>query len=488
MVPFTSLHLDARRREPLHRQLYAEIRGAVLGGRLAAGARLPSTRELATELGISRNTVAGAFDQLMAEGYLEGKVGSGTFVTDLGAKAGGELRPPRRDRLELSARGRMLAGTRVAGSLELATARPFRTGVPALDAFPRELWARIAARVARRARADVMSYGTAAGYLPLRQAIAEYVRAARGVRCAAEQVIVTSGSQQALDLAARVLLDPGDMAWVEDPGYLGARGAFQAAGVVCAPVRLDEEGLSVSDGEALAPRARMAYVCPSHQYPMGMTMSLTRRMALLEWARRRRAWIVEDDYDSEFRYTGRPLSSLQGLDTADRVIYTGTFSKVLFPALRLGYLVAPVAVVEAMARARAVADRQCQGMDQAVVAEFMNGGHFARHIRRMRSLYAERQEALVSESRRELGGLLDVAPSSAGMHLRGFLPAGANDREASRALGEAGVIAAPLSLYAMRHAPPPGLVLGYSGTNPRQIREGVRKVAEVLGRPAGIPV
>ncbi len=482
MVPFTSLHLDARRSAPLHRQLYAEIRGAVLSGRLAAGARLPSTRSLAADLGVSRNTVAAAFDQLMAEGYLEGKVGSGTFVTDLGAKASGGAAPHsgRRDAALLSARGRMLAQSRAAPSTEVATARAFRPGVPALDAFPRELWARLSARVARRARAEVLSYGNPAGYFPLRQAIADYLRAARGVRCSVEQVIVTAGSQQALDLSARVLLDAGDTAWVEDPGYLGVRGAFGAAGVNCAAVAVDEEGLSVAEGEAHAPEARLAYVSPSHQYPMGMTMSLGRRMALLEWARRRRAWIVEDDYDSEFRYAGRPLASLQGLDTADRVIYTGTFSKVLFPALRLGYMVVPQAVADAFASARALADRQSQGLEQSVVAQFLSEGHFARHVRRMRALYAARQEALVSEGRRELAGLMQIPPADAGMHLLGWLPAKTSDTAAARAVAAAGVVAPPISLYAARQRPRPGLILGYACVNSRQIREGVRKLAIAL--------
>jgi len=296
-----------------------------------------------------------------------------------------------------------------------------------------------------------------------------------------EQVVVTSGSQQALDLAARVLLDAGETAWVEDPSYLGVRGAFQAAGVVCAPVALDAEGLSVADGEARAPEARMVYVSPSHQYPMGMTMSLGRRMALLEWARRRRAWIVEDDYDSEFRYAGRPLASLQGLDTADRVIYTGTFSKVLFPALRLGYMVAPEGVAAALASAKALVDRQSPGLDQALVAEFLAEGHFARHVRRMRGLYRERQEVLVSEARRELAGRLDVEPSEAGMHVIGWLRGGLDDREAARAALTAGVATTALSAYRVRARVGAGLVMGYACVGPRQIRQGVRRLAGALG-------
>ena len=395
MVPLV-LSINPRSRVPLHRQLYEEIRTAVLCGRLSSGARLPSTRALAADLAVSRNTVAGAFDQLLAEGYIEGRLGADTFVVqalpDELLRVPHGVPAPTRDPAPapvLSRRGQMLAATAVSPAPRDGSACAFRPGIPVLDAFPRDLWARPSARLYRHSASGLLSYGDPTGYPPLRRAIAEYLRAARGIDCFPEQVIVTSGSQQALDLAARVLLDPGDTAWVEDPGYGGARGALTAAGVRCAPVPVDAEGLSVTQGEALAPQARMAYVSPSHQYPLGVTMSLPRRMALLSWARRRGAWIAEDDYDSEFRYAGRPLAALQGLDPAGRVIYIGTFSKVLFPALRLGYLVAPAGVVDAFAAARALTDRHPPGPSQAVVAEFLSAGHFARHIRRMRTLYPD---------------------------------------------------------------------------------------------------
>jgi GntR family transcriptional regulator/MocR family aminotransferase len=487
MVPLT-LALDPRSATPLHRQLYDEIRAAVLGGRLSAGARLPSTRALAADLEISRNTVTGAFDQLLAEGYIAARSGAGTFVAkelpDQLLRVPACEPTPARVRVpapRLSKRGRMLASTPVApATREGAAACAFRPGIPALDEFPRDLWARIAARQYRQSKFDLFSYGDPAGYPPLRRAIAEYLRAARGVHCSWEQVIVTSGSQQALDLAARVLLDPGETAWVEDPGYFGARGAWTAAGIHCAPVPVDAEGLSVAQGERSAPQARMAYVSPSHQYPLGVTMSLTRRMALLAWARRRSAWIAEDDYDSEFRYAGRPLAALQGLDTAGRVIYIGTFSKVLFPALRLGYMVAPAGVVDAFAAARALADRHPPGPSQALVAEFLAEGHFARHVRRMRTLYAERQAALLSAARREWDGLLDVAPADAGMHLVAWLPKGARDREASQYASAAGVSAPPLSAYYHAAHARPGLLLGYSAVNTRKIQEGARRLAAAM--------
>jgi GntR family transcriptional regulator/MocR family aminotransferase len=375
----------------------------------------------------------------------------------------------------------MLAATPVApGAREGASPAAFRPGIPALDAFPRDLWSRIAARLYRQSRFDLFSYGDPAGHPPLRRAIAEYLRAARGVNCSWEQVIVTSGSQQALDLTARVLLDPGDSAWVEDPGYFGARGAWTAAGIRCTAIPVDDEGLSVAHGERSAAQARLAYVSPSHQYPLGVTMSLSRRMALLAWARRRGAWIAEDDYDSEFRYAGRPLAALQGLDTAGRVIYIGTFSKVLFPALRLGYMVVPAGAVDAFAAARALADRHPPGPSQALVTEFLTEGHFARHIRRMRTLYAERQAALLAAARRECAGHLDVPPADAGMHLVAWLPKGSSDREVSRRAAAAGVTAPPLSAY--YHASParPALLLGYSCVNARKIQEGARRLAGAM--------
>jgi GntR family transcriptional regulator / MocR family aminotransferase len=481
MVPFTSLQLDRASPLPMQRQLFVEIRAAILGGRLSQGARLPSTRALAADLGLSRNTVAGAFDQLLAEGYLEGRVGSGTYVLGgafpsvrTGKSTG------RQPAVRLSARGRMLASTAVAPAHFSTGTVAFRPGVPALDAFPRKLWARIAARLLRQPHPDLLNYGDPAGYLPLRTAIAEYLGAARGVRCVASQVIVTAGSQQAIDLTARVLLDPGDSAWFEDPGYLGARGAFQAAGIVCTPVPVDSEGLSVEHGAAIAPQARMAYVTPSHQYPLGVVMSLQRRMGLLDWARRRGSWVVEDDYDSEFRYEGRPLESLQGLDEAGRVLYTGSFSKVLFPALRLGYLVAPEGLTDAFISAHALADRHAPLLNQAIVAEFLAEGHFARHVRRMRALYRERQEALVNACRRELAGCLEVEPSVAGMHLVGWLKGNISDRAASRAAAAAGVAAPAISDYAAGAQKHSGLILGYAGFNPRQIALGVRKLTSAM--------
>jgi GntR family transcriptional regulator/MocR family aminotransferase len=493
VVTIGTLGLERASRVPLYRQLYEGLREAILSGRLRPGVRLPSTRVLAKDLGASRNTVLAAFGQLLAEGYLEGRVGAGTTVartlpeTLLRARpeTAWTARPGRRPRL--SRRGALLLGARGGLAGGAITAHPFRPGLPGLDAFPFELWTRLVARRWRRVPRQLLDYGDPAGYGPLREAIATYLGEARAVRCEASQVIVVTGAQQAVDLAARVLLDPGDTAWVEDPGYQGARGALVAAGIRLAPVPVDAEGLDVGRGARDAPGARLVYVTPSHQYPLGVTMSLQRRLALLEWASASGAWILEDDYDSEYRYAGRPLAALQGLDAAGRVIYAGTFSKVLFPALRLGYLVVPPDLVDAFVAARALADRHSPSVTQAALADFIDGGHFARHVRRTRALYAERQAALVGAARRALGGLLEVAPAEAGMHLMGWLPESVDDRAATRAALAHEVDAPPLSAYRARPArrgERGGLMLGYAAYTPREIDEACGRLGAAL-RTAG---
>ncbi len=485
--PLLTLPLDASAARPLFGQVYDGLRAAILDGTLAPGARLPATRGLASELGVSRNTVLNAYEQLLAEGYLEGRAGSGTFVPQclpeelLQVRAGRTCLPPPGPRRGLSRRGELMARTRVSATRTEGEPRAFRPGVPALDAFPFRLWARLAERHWRRPARDLLGYGEAAGYRPLREAVAAHAAASRAVRCSPEQVVVVNGSQQALDLAARVLLDPGDAAWIEDPGYPGARGALLAAGVRLAPVPVDGEGLDVSAGVRRCPRARLAYVTPSHQYPLGVTLSLGRRLALLDWARRAKAWVVEDDYDSEFRYAGRPLAALQGLDRDGRVLYVGTFSKVLFPSLRLGYLIVPPDLVEPFERARALADAHGPLLPQAVLADFLAEGHFVRHVRRMRTLYAERQAMLVREAARELGGRLEVGPSESGLHLVGWLPPGVDDRAASARAEAFGVEAPALSAYRVGPGPRGGLMLGYAACDARQVRDGVRRLAAALG-------
>ena len=330
---------------------------------------------------------------------------------------------------------------------------------------------------------SLMSYGEPAGYQPLREAIAGYLGAVRGLRCNPGQVIITAGAQQAIDLAARALVDPGDQVWVEDPGYAGIKGVMTAAGADIVPVPVDGDGMQVDDGLRKAPGARMAVVTPSHQYPTGAVLSLPRRLALIEWARDNNAWVLEDDYDSEYRYAGRPLSALQGLDQAGRVIYVGTFSKVLFPAIRLGYLVVPPALIDSMTEIRRSLDDQTAIAMQPALAEFMESGQFAAHIRRMRTLYAERQQVLIAAVREHLDGVLDVEPDEAGMHLIGDIAPHPHikDTDLAAKAAAAGLTVYPLSRFYLGTAKRNGILLGYAGLEARDIRAGIAKLAKALG-------
>ncbi len=484
-----STTIDRASRVPLHVQLYESIRGAILSGELVPGTRLPSTRLLASELAVSRNTIVTTFEQLLAEGYVEARVGSGTHVATGLPDAPQKLllrlsQPEETQQPSNRARRALEKSTPVAVSHVRPGSKAFRPGVPALDALPIKVLARLAAKRWRQPSPDLLDYGDPAGYRPLREAIAAYLGAARAVRCTADQVIVVAGAQQALNLAVRLLLEPGDEVMIEDPGYVGARAALLSAGAHLVPVPVDEQGINIEGGTRNHPNVRLAYVSPSHQYPLGVTMSLTRRLALLDWARRTRSLIIEDDYDSEFRYAGRPLPALQGLEGGNEVIYIGTFSKVLFPSWRLGYIVVPSDLVEAFVSARAVADRHSPLLDQAVLTDFMVEGHFERHIRRMRTLYAERQAALLAAAGRELDSMLDLRAAEAGMHLVGWMPDGADDVAASRAAAAAGVEVPALSQYRVGPFPGRGLLLGYTGVDAVDMRLEVRRLAKAL---SGLP-
>ena len=389
-IPNGLITLDGKSETPLYRQLYNSLRRAILKGQLTRGTRLQSSREIAKELGVSRNTVVNAFEQLLAEGYLEGQVGSGTYVSRALPEEFLNVKSVARNSARtlskgpgLSKRGKVFAAFAESVPRSSERVRAFQSGVPALDSFPFEAWSKLAARHWRRPANNLLSYGEPQGHAPLRRAIASYLGVARAVRCTPEQVIIVDGAQMAFDLIARVLLDAGDTAWMEEPGYLGARTALIASGARLVYVPVDAEGLDVAAGARLDANARLIYVTPSHQFPLGMTMSLPRRLALLEWASRASAWVIEDDFDSEYRYEGRPIASLQGLDTDGRVVYIGTFSKFLFPSLRLGYIVAPPALVDALIFARAMAGRHSPSVEQAILTDFIEEGHFGRHIRRM---------------------------------------------------------------------------------------------------------
>ncbi len=480
----------------LYQKLYESLRRAILEGRLAPGSRLPSTRALAAELRVSRNTVLVAYEHLLAEGYAVGRVGSGTYVASElpdellsarrpWARTGGEL-PQAVPRLSAYAR-RLLDDSR------LPRPHPshhgpglrydFRHGLPAAD-FPRELWRRLLARRARDFSRAAIEYGPPEGYGPLREAIADYLGRARAVSCRPEQIVVVNGSQQALDLASRLLVDPGSRVVVEEPHYTGARRAFLAAGARLVPVAVDADGLDVSALPRPASGVRLAYVTPSHQFPTGGVMPLARRLALLGWAEEAGAYVLEDDYDSEFRYEGRPVEAVQGLDRAGRVIYVGTFSKVLLPSLRVGYLVLPRPLVEPFVRGKWVADRHTPTLVQAVLADFIREGFFERHLRRVRASCAARRSALLEALSTYLGGRAEVVGANAGVHLLAWLEGVVPDEMPAlvERAASAGVGIYPVAPYYLEPPPRAGLVLGYASMSEREIRAGIRRLGEVLTR------
>jgi GntR family transcriptional regulator/MocR family aminotransferase len=478
--------LDPLADRPLHRQVVEALRQDILTGKLPAGRRLASSRSLADQLGVSRNTVLQAFDQLTAEGYVVGVRGSGTFVShdlpgaaldDTAAPA--QLASPPGDRpLPISRAGHQLV--ELADGQRSTLLRPFQSGIAALDALPLALYRRVAARAFADLGLSDLGYSDPRGFEPLRRALAERLWSSRGVSCEPDQIFIVGGSQHALDLAARVLLDPGDRAWIEDPGYLGTRAALASSGAELVPVPLDRDGLIVERGRERAPRARLACVTPSHQYPLGTVMGVGRRLELLDWARGASAWILEDDYDSEFRYAGRPLPALKSLDGSERVLYVGTFSKVLFPALRLGYLVVPHPLVQAFLGARFCSGRQAPIADQAAITRFLQEGHLARHLRRMRTLYRERQRWLVEAAAEILSGRLEVSASDVGMHLVGWLPPDVDDRAVAERAALRGLRAEPLSRYVLEHTLRPGLLLGYTAFDRDTLRRGVAELKAAI--------
>ena len=462
---------------PLHRALYDALRRAILEGRLEAGARLPSSRELARQLDVARGTVVAVFEQCMSEGYLATRNGSGTFVAAELPDAWFEAKRapakrPRGARAEphLSRWARSLDTSPFPTKPQRAM-RPFFAHTPDVGAFPREEWARLVARRARQSSSSLLTDIDPHGYRPLREALAEHLRVARGVVCSTDQVVITPSVQQALDLAARLVLDPGDRAWIEDPAYVGARASLTAAGAEVIPIPVDERGLDVAHGIACAPGARLAYVTPAHQAPLGVTLSLERRLMLLDWAQSRGAWIFEDDYDSEFRYEGRPLPALQGIDRAGVVLHAGSFSKTLFPSLRLAYVIVPDGLLDRFIAAKTIVDRFTPPFAQAVLADFLVEGHFGRHLRRMRERYAERRDALLGALASELGDGLEVIGAAAGLDLSAWLPRGVDDRAAMRALEAASIDAMALSLQAINPPERGGLLLGFAPFSPARLRK-----------------
>jgi GntR family transcriptional regulator/MocR family aminotransferase len=486
-ITMAGISLNPRSATPLYRQLYEGLRQAILDGRLRSGSRVPASRLFAEQLSVSRNTVSLAFEQLTLEGYLKGEIGSGTYVSnDLPEKllqaSIGARRGPASSRTFRRPSRRAEAFTKVFSlySKQPENIRPFQIDVPAVDAFPHDLWIKLTNQAWRSLPRQTLEYGDAAGYKPLREAIASYLRLYRAARCEPEQILIAECTQQCVDLIGRVLLDTGDSVWMEDPGCIETQVVFLNAGLKVTPVPIDAEGLRIDVGKKLDPHARLAYITPSCQYPLTTTMSLSRRLQLLEWARLSKAWILEDDYDSEFRFVGHPLSSLQGLDADNRVFYLGTLTRILFPSLHLGYLVVPPDLVDLFTAAKAAIGRSSSIIDQVVLTRFIEEGHFARHIRRVRVLYRDRQEVLLEATTRELSSILEAKPVQCGMHVVARFHNDGDDREIAKKLSRLGVIAQPLSDYCMGKRMSRGLLLGYAAFDEKAIKKGVKQLAQAL--------
>lgn len=471
--------IDRRKRIPLARQIYERVRTAIETGVLAPGARVASARAFASELAVARGTVEAAYQQLAGEGYLLARGPAGTIVSP-------KLPPTLHARHPRAASPRVEMGagetTQPAAGAPRLDAMPLQLGIPALDAFPRKVWSRLAARRVRGTLAADLGYGDPCGEWALRQAIAAYLHVSRGIVCRPDQVFVTSGYCASLGLIACTLLQHGDTVWTEDPGYLPTRAVLEQASLAAQPVAVDEEGLVVAEGCRSAPGARLAVITPSHQSPLCVSMTVARRLALLDWASRAQAWVFEDDYDGEFHYSGPTLPALKSLDENDRVIYAGSFSKVLFPALSLGYIVAPKAVAPLLARALQSAPSRSSRLLQATVADFITGGHFARHLKKMRLLYARRRAWLAEALRDNFGERMEIDQTRGGMHLVVRLRTRLGDRELARRARAAGLNCQPLSdRYVKAQRARRGLLMGFTNiTSFAQARHIARRLRDAF--------
>jgi len=484
------IQLDRTKTIPLYRQIYDALRQAILDQQLAPGAKLPSSRDLADLLGVSRNTVVNALDQLVAEGYLYARVGAGIFVTSelpeelLYVSASNPAASPTHPVGQiLSAQGRRFINHPEKEWLIPNQTRHnlFRAGISDISVFPFKIWHKLTTKYLLDQPAAVFDFNDdPAGYYPLRVAIAQYLSVARAVNGTAKQVIMLNGTEQAAYLAGRLLLNPGDKVWMENPGFPGAARAFQAAGAEVVPIPVDDDGMDVNMALQTAPDAKIAYVTPSHQSPLGYTLSLERRMQLLNWAARSGAWVMEDDYDSEYRYEGRPLAALQGLDVNGRVIYLGSLSKVLFPGVRLDYMIVPPDLVDIFIAGRTTVDIHIATLSQAVLADFMAAGHFTRHIRRMRRHYKKRRDALVQAVQASQSNLLQLGPIDCGMHICGWLPPGIDDEAIFEQASAAGIEAMPISRFCLGESDKKGIILGYAAATPQDIGDGVQQLLELI--------
>ncbi len=478
--------VDRKAAKPLHKQIYDAYRDKIVGRNLDAGQQIPSSRALAVELGISRIPVLTAYAQLLAEGYFETRTGAGTFVC---SSLPDQFTSSERNSIRSAD---ICSGARPVARRALLLPRyerlpwfrglgAFSVSQPAFDQFPFQTWSRIVARHSRNPHASELHYGGPLGSEQLREAICTYLRTARAVRCDSSQVMIVTGSQQALEITTRVLLDTRSPAWVEEPGYWLTRQVLTAASCRLVPIPVDKEGLDVADGIKRCRKAKAAFVAPSHQYPLGATMSASRRLQLLDWAQSSGSWIIEDDYDSEYRFGSMPIASLQGLDHNSCVIYIGTFSKTLFPSLRIGYVVIPKDLVDRFVAVRHAMDIGPPHFFQTVLTDFMNEGHFARHIRRMRLLYAQRRTALVDSLKKEFGSALGILGAEAGMHLVVTLPRGLRDQQVAEHAAREKLWLWPLSPAYLGNRPRQGFILGFGSTPAAAMPQAVRHLRNLLG-------
>lgn len=515
-IPLVAVKINFSLKIPLYKQLYSNLRNSILEGKFSKNQKLPSSRSLSHALNISRNTVDLAYEQLMAEGYIYKKRRSGTFVSEIPdnffnasfrwkeLKIRTYQKKKIKKRYEKENQDKKIDDNKgqedksitqklsnKLGSREIISRYkrvddiiPFQNGIPSFKDFPLKTWQRLINQTINRFFYSNFGYGDAAGYKPLREAIASYLKTYRAVNCNAEQIIIVNGTQQGLDLVGRILLKrysiPGKV-WFEDPGFFGIRASliFSGAEVFSSP--LDKEGIDINYSIKNNPAPDLIFTTPSSQFPLGLTMSISRRLKLLEYASRSNCWILEDDYDSEFRYWGNPLPSLQGLDQEGRVIYLGTFSKVMFPGLRIGYLVLPnQEMVEEFVTAKSLIDRQNPIFEQIVLAKFLEGGYFARHLRKMRILYKPRQEFLINEINKELNGILFAKPSPTGMHIIAWLPKDFNDKKVAAEAIKNNIIVRALSEYSTKYFREPGLLLGYTAFNLEEIKNGIKRLKKII--------
>ncbi|HWW48439.1 MAG TPA: PLP-dependent aminotransferase family protein [Xanthobacteraceae bacterium] len=468
---------------PLHARIQRAIRQLILDGALGPGKPLPASRALAKSLGVSRDTIEAAYAQLHAEGFINRRTGSGSFVAEM-TEFAPSRRLSRRDALSrnqapnLSKRGNVMF--RSGGVRELLAPRPFAHGVPETRSFPLPLWERLERQVLKEVGTQALLHGDPQGTEPLRRAIADYVNLERGARATADRVLILTSSQQALTLCANMLLDSGDRIFIEDPAYYGARKAFDAAGLECVPVRVDRQGIAVEQIAAESRKVKAVFLTPSHQFPTGATLALDRRLALIEWAARHQAWIIEDDYDSEFHYAGKPTACVQGLDPHDRTIYIGTFTKSLFPGLRIGYVVLPPPLVKPMTIARTLLDGHSAPMAQLTLARFMEGGHFGAHVRTMRGIYAERLNVLATLVSKRLSDFVEARVPVGGLQMPCVLTCNLTERTAIDAARGVGIEVLGLSALHAVGKPQAGFLMGFAAYTPAEIEIAVKKLANAL--------